>query len=174
MDVVAVQTYFSMEILAFFETLLQIQRPVLLGNDLVDVSTAAITAMAQKGLTPGSDDAPESPKASVASGQGTNNPQQRGQFDQLKVSHHFKGKRYGDLVRNLILRGAVPIGLYRPAGLKGSKLPYTHVNPDPWEPLLAWPKPREGGGRRARPGELVEGDSVFVLRSSACRVFDTA
>ena len=41
MDVVAVQTFFSAEILAFFETLLQIRRPFRVGRDLYETTSAA-------------------------------------------------------------------------------------------------------------------------------------
>lgn len=66
----------------------------------------------------------------------------RGQYTHLRVSDAFHGKTYGHLARYLIQRGAMPLGLYRPAGVKRSKLPFTHLNPDPDEPLIAWP-PRD-------------------------------
>lgn len=67
----------------------------------------------------------------------------RCQFAQLRVTASFAGKTYGDLVRHLISHGAIPLGLYRPPGTKGSTLSYTHINPDPDEPLRAWPKASE-------------------------------
>ncbi|CAN0115204.1 unnamed protein product, partial [Laminaria digitata] len=67
----------------------------------------------------------------------------RCQFAHLRVTASFAGKTYGDLVRHLISKGAVPLGLYRPSGTKGSTLSYTHINPAPHEPLRAWPKARE-------------------------------
>lgn len=194
MDVVAVQTYFSVEILAFFETLLQIRRPVLLGNQLVDVSLAVFSSLGKQALseerTEGQQEASTAPAAEgEATGADARKPPpnqllrdssvaanalQRGQFDQLKVSHYFKGKKYADLVKSLLLRGAMPIGLYRPAGTKGSTLPYTHVNPTPNEPLIAWPRMRERDWSKVGPRAQIEGDSVFVIRSRACRVFDSA
>lgn len=72
----------------------------------------------------------------------------RGQYAHLHVSASFQGKTYGELARHLIDRGAIPLGLYRPAGTKGSSLPYAHLNPSPEEKLIAWPSRREefGGG----------------------------
>lgn len=193
MDVVSVQTYFSMDILAFFETLLQIRRPVLIGNELVDVSTAIIASLGgsqqskleQAHRVPPTNDSVPAFASRTASTPSRSEPEgtgndvqgvpQRGQFDQLRVSHYFKGKNYGDLVRSLLLRGAMPIGLYRPAGTKGSTLPYTHVNPNTTEPLRAWPKRGERlWNQRSLNQGHVEGDSVFVLRSRSCRVFDYA
>lgn len=183
------QTYFSTEFLAFFETLLQIRRPVLVGNELVeDVFRAEV----DRPLLP-----PEGVRMdnSASSGGGVGQPSLRedaggkgggktaaaaaaasgveakaekgaerggagagapfsvppsGQFDMLRViSRAFRGKKYEVLARELILKGAMPLGLYRPAGTKGSSLPYTQVNPSVAE-------------------RLVDGDVVFVLRSRSC------
>ncbi|CBJ32143.1 hypothetical protein Esi_0311_0003 [Ectocarpus siliculosus] len=65
--------------------------------------------------------------------------QGRCQFAHLRVSASFAGKTYGDLARHLIALGAMPLGLYRPSGHKGSTLAYTHINPRPDEPLQPWP-----------------------------------
>lgn len=70
----------------------------------------------------------------------------RGQYTHLRVSSSFRDRAYGDLARYLIERGAMPLGLYRPAGTKGSLLPYTHINPPPSEMLNAWP-PASGSGK---------------------------
>ena len=60
--------------------------------------------------------------------------QGRCQFAHLRVSACFKGLTYGDLSRHLIAHGAMPLGLYRPAGgTKGSTLAYAHPNPSPHE-----------------------------------------
>lgn len=204
MEVFAVQTYFSTEFLAFFETLLQIRRPVLVGNELVENMSLAdvdppappLGVVATDAPPPGvvatdnawssggaEDPAPRKDlgeegrgkaaaaatalaDASVAEGNtergggrggggggvgsSSSTVPPIGQFDMLRVvSRIFLGKKYGMLTRELILKGAMPLGLYRPAGTKGSSLPYTQVNPSIAEPL-------------------VKGDVVFVLRSRSC------
>lgn len=190
------QTYFSTEILAFFETLLQIRRPVLLGNELLaDASMAGVEARSvthdgggtgtASSVLVGDEPLPVHPpsfrketegKAAAAgagaatgacagaSGAGGLEAERRGacgadfsipvpprgQFDMLRVtSRRFWGKRYDLLARELILDGAMPLGLYRPARTKGNSLPYTQVNPSVSE-------------------RLVRGDIVFVLRSRSC------
>lgn len=232
------QTYFSTEFLAFFETLLQIRRPVLIGKHLVqDASFSAGTAGREGGAGGGvgggegeeggspassateSNSPTKRPSTSSAtapadaagrrdSGNGGTSSccppsppstAARGQFDQLRVSHRFAGSTYGELARELIERGAMPLGLYRPAGTKDSTLPYTHVNPRECEPLRPWPEgddsdasgsgsrrgSRSGSGQRRggskqpsyRWGERtsgiahLEGDSVFVLRSKTCCLY---
>lgn len=179
MEVFAVQTYFSTEFLAFFETLLQIRRPVLVGTELVQDSSFRVarrpstspTTQADAscgGGSPGhsnnrSSDAAEgvgNPSPVAGAGQGDDagprisgrrgrGNRRRGQFDQLRVSAKFRGMEYKALAQELITHGAMPLGLYRPAGTKGSTLAYTHVNPSVSEPL-------------------VDGDIVFVLRSRSC------
>lgn len=187
------QTYFSTEFLAFFETLLQIRRPVLVGNELMEnVSLAEVeppllppegvdtdnNAPSSGGVgdRPLPGDAEEEggvkaataavPAASEAVGKGDrgagpggggggvgafpSTAPPTGQFDMLRViSRRFRGKRYDMLARELILKGSMPLGLYRPGGTKGSSLPYTQVNPSIAE-------------------RLVDGDVVFVLRSRSC------
>eukprot|EP00752_Nemacystus_decipiens_P004954 g4507.t1 len=186
MEVFAVQTYFSTEFLAFFETLLQIRRPVLVGNELMDnmsVAEVGRSVLLPEGLdmdnsTSSGGVAGEQPplredagfraggeaaaasgvrgragkgveRGSASGGVGAfpSGVPSAGQFDMLRVvSRVFRGKAYAALARELILRGAMPLGLYRPAGTKGSSLPYTQVNPSVAE-------------------RLVDGDVVFVLRS---------
>lgn len=186
------QTYFSNEFLAFFETLLQIRRPVLVGNELlVELSSqeegkasplprdgAGTDASSSSSGLVEDEDRPlrTSPsregaegKAAAPSGAsgaagglgagrtgacgcaGSSLPApHRGQFDMLHVaSRRFRGQRYDLLARELILNGAMPLGLYRPAGTKGNNLPYTQVNPSISE-------------------RIVRGDIVFVLRSRSC------
>lgn len=173
MEVFAVQTYFSTEFLGFFETLLQIQRPVLVGSQLVhDTSfnqqpraseTAgignALLGQARQGGTGGagvtkSQEAPISGEGGGDDASSDGGVGQRAQYDQLDVSNKFVGKRYEVLAHELILLGAMPLGLYRPAGTKESTLPYTQVNPDTEE-------------------LLVRGDVVFVLRSRTCSLVDS-
>ena len=177
MEVFAVQTYFSSEFLAFFETVLQIRRPVLLGSELVhegsftvpprrssslvDANSFSEEALggeelaAVSGRARGSGTADGARTGSDAgggagAGSGASPPLPPGQFDQLRVlSSKYRGERYEVLAEELITRGAMPLGLYRPSGTKGSTLPYTHVNPDVSE-------------------LLVDGDIVFVLRSRSC------
>ena len=109
----------------------------------------------------------------------------RCQFGHLRVHSSFADKTYADLVRYVISRGAIPMGLFRPAGTKGSMLPYTHINPAPNEPLRPWPdaavvgRPGVGAGeklfkqRSRRPGigGNTRGDDVFVIRSRHCSLF---
>lgn len=177
MEVFAVQTYFSTEFLAFFETLLQIRRPVLVGKELVEnVSfsemearspvppSAGVTGASPPGgdegngarsaAKPGTAAAPSPPPARGPGFPSSPSPcstvPPTGQFDMLRVeSRKLRGRRYDALARELIVRGAMPLGLYRPAGTKGSSLPYTQVNPCVSE-------------------RLVDGDEVFVLRSRSC------
>ncbi|CAN0467283.1 unnamed protein product [Hapterophycus canaliculatus] len=169
MEVFAVQTYFSTEFLAFFETLLQIRRPVLVGNDLVeevslDADVSASRASRGGGLAglktmTGALGAGVGGPAGGAGGNGGDGsdgggastvPPTAQQFDMLRVATpKFRSRRYGKLAHELILKGAMPLGLYRPAGTKGSSLPYTQLNPDASE-------------------RLVEGDLAFVLRSESC------
>ena len=187
MEVFAVQTYFSTEFLAFFETLLQIRRPVLVGNELVenvfvagvdrqllppngvDMGNRVASSGSGVGGPPlheeaGGTGGGKAAAAAAASevegkaekgagrggGGGGASVPPTGQFDMLRVvSRLFQGKHYDVLARELILRGAMPLGLYRPAGTKGSSLPYTQVNPNVAE-------------------RLVDGDVVFVLRSRSC------
>lgn len=150
MDVFAVQTYFSTKFLAFFETLLQIRRPVLVGNDLVEeVSVDPSNPTSRRPLR--GEAASGACVGGVCSVDSTLPP--AGQFDMLRVaSSKFHGDRYDKLALELIPRGAMPLGLYRPAKTKGSSLPYTQVNPDVTE-------------------LVVEGDFVFVLRSGSCKLF---
>lgn len=176
------QTYFSTEFLAFFETLLQIRRPVLIGNELVenvsvkgakpatlptdgggiggppsptaagekDEGEAAAAAMAATSEAEGRAARGGGPSDAGAGASYTSTVPPTGQFDMLRVvSRRFRGKSYDVLARELILKGAMPLGLYRPAGTKGSSLPYTQVNPSVAE-------------------RLVGGDVVFVLRSRSC------
>ncbi|CAM9599339.1 unnamed protein product [Heterosigma akashiwo] len=49
----------------------------------------------------------------------------------------FEGESYGDLFTFLLKNYAVALGLYRPRGCKGARLPYIHVNPAPDTILLA-------------------------------------
>lgn len=161
MEVFAVQTYFSTEFLAFFETLLQIRRPVLVGKELVEnLSFSEIGARSPlpvpaPGAAPGAASGGGGSAAVTAAADArpgfpsscTAPP--TGQFDMLRVSRRFRDKRYDALARELILKGAMPLGLYRPANTKGSSLPYTQVNPSVSE-------------------LLVDGDEVFVLRSRSC------
>lgn len=189
MEVFAVQTYFSTEFLAFFETLLQIRRPVLVGNQLMenvslsgvetpllppngvdtDNNAPSVGGVAEPTLRENAGEgdnvstaaeAAAAAAASEAKGKAENGSRRggvgggvvppTGQFDMLRVvSRSFQGKRYDVLARELILKGAMPLGLYRPAGTKGCSLPYTQVNPSIAEPL-------------------VDGDMVFVLRSRSC------
>lgn len=125
-----------------------------------------------------------------------NNPG-RCQFGHLRVHASFAGKTYGHLVRHVISRGAIPLGLYRPAGTKGSTLCYTHINPDPQEPLRPWPgsnfegeieeksdiereMEEKGDADGLHPGTRSfkrgvvrrrRGDDVFVIRSRSCALF---
>lgn len=165
MEVFAVQTYFSTEFLAFFETLLQMRRPVLVENELVD--DASIMKPAVRHIPSSGHDGDGTTDTTPSAGASGKKPRSRhspfrgeagaastvpptGQFDMLRVvSRKFWGGRYDALVRELILQGAMPLGLYRPAGTKGSSLPYTQVNPEVSE-------------------RLVEGDFAFVLRSRSC------
>mmetsp|Transcript_30574 Transcript_30574/g.49468 ORF Transcript_30574/g.49468 Transcript_30574/m.49468 type:complete len:1140 (-) Transcript_30574:64-3483(-) len=67
----------------------------------------------------------------------------------IRMPDSYHGKRYQDLFSDFLQDGRLlPIGLYRPAGTKGSHVPYVYTNPPPGTPLL----PR---------------DKVFVLRSRA-------
>lgn len=210
MEVFAVQTYFSTEFLAFFETLLQIRRPVLIGKQLVQdasfaerrPSSAAETitldasenddiCRQQRSESPVSTSAPAAPGTESGSDSGSSAASPaalRGQFDQLRVSHRFKGSTYGELAKEIIKKGAMPLGLYRPAGTKDSTLPYTHVNPGEYELLFPWPAGSDSsasasdrwrasnrqsfrlGERRSEKAPL-EGDSVFVLRSKSCPLY---
>lgn len=147
MDVFAVQTYFSADFVAFFETLLQIRRPVRVGDILLpDASFSnergrdASASRPVDGDKNGSGSQPSGPSS-----------RELGQFDQLLVSPVYVGRRYGDFAKRLIARGALPLGLYRPSGTKQSILQYAHVNP-------------------AMSERLVEGDAVFVLKSSSCQL----
>ncbi|CAM9651991.1 unnamed protein product, partial [Ectocarpus sp. 8 AP-2014] len=165
MDVFEVQTYFSTEFLAFFETLLQMKHPVLVGNELVDdtsIMEPAVPPPASSGrdgdgtrdTTPSAGASGKKPPTRHAPFRGqagtASTVPPTGQFDMLRVaSRKFWGERYDALTRELILQGAMPLGLYRPAGTKGSSLPYTQVNPEVSE-------------------RLVEGDFAFVLRSRSC------
>lgn len=189
------QTYFSTEFLAFFETLLQIRRPVLVGNELMeDVSLMEVEPPLLPHETGGDTDKSASSsrgvedpplredaggkggrKAAAAAAAAASEAERKGgrggrrgdgggggggaspstvpptgQFDMLRVtSRSFRGRRYDVLAQALILKGAMPLGLYRPAGTKGSSLPYTQVNPNVAE-------------------RVVPGDMVFVLRSRSC------
>ncbi|CAM9833750.1 unnamed protein product [Ectocarpus sp. 4 AP-2014] len=78
--------------------------------------------------------------------------QERCQFTHLRVSASFAGKTYGDLARHLIALGAMPLGLYRPSGHKGSTLAYTHINPQPGEPLQPWPAAAAAAAEQANRG----------------------
>lgn len=181
MDVFATQTYFSVEILAFLETLLQIRRPVLVGGELVDAMTTADNECVSRDGDPHTGGA----AAGRGLGGGTKHANgeeesapRRGQFDQLRVGPQFEGRPYGELARYLIKRGAMPLGLYRPAGIKHSKLPFTQINPHRSEVLKGWPQRestahpsqrrvgRVGGGQPP-----LQGDNVFVLRSRSCKLF---
>lgn len=120
-----------------------------------------------------------------------NNPG-RCQFGHLRVHASFAGKTYGYLVRHVISKGAIPLGLYRPAGTKGSTLCYTHINPDPQEPLMPWSgsnvegdaeeksdvegdRDDEGGDKLHSGAKYFNrkrrGDDVFVIRSQSCTLF---
>ncbi|CAM9604592.1 unnamed protein product [Pylaiella littoralis] len=70
------------------------------------------------------------------------------QFAHLRVSASFEGRTYGDLTHHLIAHGAMPLGLYRASGTKGSTLAYTHINPAPHELLKPWPPGTERRGSR--------------------------
>lgn len=154
MDAFAVQTYFSADFMAFFETLLQIRRPIRVGDVLLpdasfsneraraaaEARTARTSSEGVDGDTNGSGRRPSQQQQ-----------QQLGQFDQLLVSPAYVGRRYGELAKRLIARGALPLGLYRPSGTKQSILQYAHVNP-------------------AMSELLVEGDAVFVLKSFSCQL----
>ncbi|CAM9491410.1 unnamed protein product [Ectocarpus sp. 12 AP-2014] len=78
--------------------------------------------------------------------------QGRCQFAHLRVSASFAGMTYGDLARHLIALGAMPLGLYRPSGHKGSTLAYTHINPRPDEPLQPWPAAAAAAAKQASNG----------------------
>ncbi|CAM9992855.1 unnamed protein product, partial [Scytosiphon promiscuus] len=135
MDVFAVRTYFNEDVLSFFETLLQIH-------------TRHVPAAATQPITPtignNSPDDSEVHGGSEDRGGGDSHDDSaanegRCQFAHLRVASSFAGKTYGDLTRHLISLGAMPLGLYRPTGTKGSTLAYTHINPSPQEPLNPWP-----------------------------------
>ena len=151
MDVFAVQTYFSTEFLAFFETLLQIRRPVLVGDAILhdfDGGSSVgggVNVSRDFGSKRGSGSQPHHHQ------QQQKQRQELGQVDQLRVSPTFVGRAYGELVQAIIPRGAMPLGLYRPSGTKNSILQYAHVNPTVSE-------------------RLVEGDAVFVLKSLSCQL----
>ncbi|CAM9333972.1 unnamed protein product, partial [Hapterophycus canaliculatus] len=142
MDVFAVRTYFNEDVLSFFETLLQIHTR--------HVSAAATqrksftsgdesTDNADDDGQDGSDDRGGGGDGSGGSGDDSAANEGRCQFAHLHIASSFAGKTYGDLTRHLISLGAMPLGLYRPTGTKGSTLAYTHINPSPQEPLNPWP-----------------------------------
>lgn len=114
--------------------------------------------------------APASDATATANGE-NDSPQDPGwcQFAQLRVASSFAGKTYGDLARHLIARGAMPLGLYRPAGTKRSSLAYTHNNPEPKEALRPYPPPAAGpkgeSGVSDRAGrQEVMGDGDWSVR----------
>ncbi|CAM9746973.1 unnamed protein product, partial [Ectocarpus fasciculatus] len=84
--------------------------------------------------------------------------QGRCQFAHLRVSASFAGKTYGDLARHLIALGAMPLGLYRPSGHKGSTLAYTHINPTPDEPLQPWPAGASASAEKQASSDVRDND----------------
>ena len=73
----------------------------------------------------------------------------RSVLDQIICPKSFVGARYSALVQGLMAHGIVPIGLYRPEGIKGAPLPFTVINPD-------------------RGTKLTHMDQVFILRPKKC------
>lgn len=177
MDIFAIQLYFGLHILAFVETLLQIQ-PSPLVEDLfpgfaepeAPIRQLTMSSESARGIkrvysmARTSSPMLQSQHGGRSGGPGIgadginhradagnrgapppenhedNHPNySRGQYAHLRVSASFRGKTYGDLARYIIERGAMPLGLYRPAGIKGSSLPYAHFNPSPDEALHPWP-----------------------------------
>ena len=59
----------------------------------------------------------------------------------------FVGKPYRSLVLHLLAREMLPLGLYRPSGRLGSRLPYVYTNP-------------------SASTRIALGDAVFVLADS--------
>lgn len=146
------QTYFSADFVAFFETLLQIKRPVRVGDILLpDTSFSNERVRPVEGDINGSGRRPSGPSSRGKENGKLQQQEQLGQFDQLLVSPAYVGRRYGDLAKQMIAQGALPLGLYRPSGTKQSILQYAHVNP-------------------AMSERLVEGDAVFVLKSLSCQL----
>lgn len=97
----------------------------------------------------------------------------RCQFAHLRVGASFNGKTYGELVRHVISKGAMPLGLYRPAGTKGSTLAYTHLNPAPHEVLKAWPPNGKATGEeenKEREEEEEEGKQYVLAWGEKGRV----
>lgn len=138
MDVFAVRTYFNEDVLSFFETLLQIHT-----RHVPMAAPHPSTFTAGNNNSSGSDGHDGHDERGGGGGGGSSDDsaanEGRCQFAHLRVASSFAGKTYGDLTRHLISLGAMPLGLYRPTGTKGSTLAYTHINPSPQEPLNAWP-----------------------------------
>eukprot|EP00752_Nemacystus_decipiens_P007555 g6749.t1 len=167
MDVFAVRTYFNAHVLAFFETLLQIDTRHLHGADGTDCHQVQQQQQQQQqqrsnpaSVLPKDPDTRHGDSGGAASGENGKNTDKapsggggrrryshgdtasnkgRSQFAHLHVSSSFAGLTYGDLTRHLIAHGAVPLGLFRPSGTKTSTLAYAHINPPPEEPLEPWP-----------------------------------
>jgi len=61
----------------------------------------------------------------------------RSTLDQIPVPKGFVRGRYGGLVHALLEHGIMPLGLYRPAGVGGSTLPFALINPPPTTTLVS-------------------------------------
>lgn len=179
MDIFAVQAYFGLHVLAFVETLLEIQPPhLLLQHEASEEQDAqhehprharGTQSMGRHQQAIGAAPTFSTMQSVPCVGNGTMGADDvtlgyentftrnlfaassgRGQYAHLRVSAAFHGRSYGELTHYLIESGAMPLGLYRPADTKGSSLPYTHINPAPDEVLMAWPEIPHGHGSEGR------------------------
>ncbi|CAM9143608.1 unnamed protein product [Chrysoparadoxa australica] len=130
-DIMAVCCYFNSTQLAFFESLLHTAG--------APAPAAGNTEAAEASQTPGCS---------------------AGDYKEIHItSSRFRGKTYGNVVMYLMSLKCQALGLYRPAGHKGSTLPWSVTNPKFDEPVVTGPR-----------GQC---DIVFALMSTQSTVGDT-